>query len=116
MGFRDLFMKTDFEIWLQQHEKKKGKETSAAFAFAVSEISAVRNHLLVSGKVRSGSVQPGDTLLGNSRGRTFQCSVLQVNVGHIKVKKASEGQEASLLLNGVKSEDLSKGTVLRKKK
>ena len=116
MGFRDLFMKTDFEIWLQQHDKKKGQQTPAAFALAVNEISTVRDHVLVSGTVRSGSVQPGDILLGNSRGRTFQCSVLQVNVGHIKAKKASEGQETSLLLNGVKKEDLSKGTVLRKKK
>lgn len=116
MGFRDLFMKTDFEVWLQQHEKKRGKETAAAFAFAVNEISTVRNHLLVSGAIRSGSVQPGDILIGNSRGRAFQCTVAQVNVGHIKVRKASEGQEATLLLNGVNKEDLSKGTVLRKKK
>ncbi|MBR2801651.1 MAG: hypothetical protein IKE21_03505 [Erysipelotrichaceae bacterium] len=116
MGFRDLFMKTDFEVWLQQHDKKKGQEGSAAFAMAVNEISSVRDHVLVSGTVRSGSVQPGDILLGSSRGRTFQCSVLQINVGHIKVKKASEGQEASLLLKGVRKEDLSTGTVLRRKK
>jgi hypothetical protein len=89
-------------------------ERRREFRFVVNKVHTIPGKgVVVTGRVDKGSVSVGDEIgfIGND-GQMARAIVAAIEVSRRLVEEAQAGQEASLLLEGTKKDQISQGTVL----
>jgi hypothetical protein len=84
------------------------------FRFVAEKVYAIPGRgVVVTGKVESGSVSAGSEIgfLG-TEGRWMRAMVIGIEVNRRLVEEAQAGQQASILLEGVRKDQVTLGTVL----
>ena len=84
------------------------------FRFIAEKVYSIpRRGVVVTGKVESGSVSAGEEIgfLGTD-GQWAGALVVGIEVSRRLVEEATTGQQASLLLEGIKKEQITLGTIL----
>ncbi len=84
------------------------------FRFVVEKVFTIPGRgVVVSGRVESGAISVGEELgfLG-TEGQWVKAMVVAIEVSRRLVEQAEAGQQASFLLQGVKKEQITLGTIL----